>query len=304
MRAYGDWCSNIYAVNGTARYASTVATAQDMLHYIELRAKDLNQKPEEAKLWYYGMSYGSVLGATFASLYPDRIGRMIIDGVMDLEDHYNGGWEKSIVDTDEAARFFFKRCFEAGPKLCLFHQNATSWQELEKRYWNIMHVLKENPIGIGNPNALPDQNTTVITPTVLTYQDIINLMFVTAYVLSAESFITMDYALTGLQNGVNDLLSAISLKAQISTTTPRYDKRMAQTLVNCLDSNHRSNYTKFEDYEKFINTLCDTSIYGCLNIAYFSGPICDYLDVTPPESQAFDGESSNAFESFKVLPGT
>ena len=125
MHSYGKWCSSVYAVNGTAKYSSTVATAQDMLHYIELRAKSKGEPPEEAKLWYYGISYGTILGGTFASLYPGRIGRMIIDGVMDLEDHFNGGWEKSIVDNDEASRYFFKRCFEAGPSICQFHQNAT-----------------------------------------------------------------------------------------------------------------------------------------------------------------------------------
>ena len=50
IRAYGGWCSSMYSANGTAKYASTVATAQDMLHYIKFRAKSKEQFPEEAKL--------------------------------------------------------------------------------------------------------------------------------------------------------------------------------------------------------------------------------------------------------------
>jgi pimeloyl-ACP methyl ester carboxylesterase len=183
--AYGKWCTRMYSVNGTAKYASSVATAQDMLHYVELRAQELGQQPEEAKLWYYGISYGSILGPTFASLYPSRIGRMIIDGVLDMEDYYNGGWETSIDETDDAARYFFIRCYGAGPQLCSFHQNATSWQELKQRYWNIMDSLQTSPIGLGDPISnnsilVAETQGVLLTPFVLDWRDIVSQMFATA----------------------------------------------------------------------------------------------------------------------------
>ncbi|KAF1850512.1 alpha/beta-hydrolase [Cucurbitaria berberidis CBS 394.84] len=292
--AYGKWCSRIYSVNGTAKYASTVATAQDMLHYIELQAESKGQPPKEAKLWYYGISYGSILGPTFANLYPDRVGRMIIDGVMDLEDYYNGGWEKSIVDSDEAARSFFKRCFEAGPGLCEFHQNATSGEQIEQRYLNLLDALKESPIGLGDPlsntsSTALAQSGLILTPFVLTWQDFASSMFSTSYMLSPASFVAMDLGLVALQTGNTELLSSASVKAQISTYAPTYDARMARTLIACLDANGRSNYTKFEDYKGFMNSMYNASIYGGLSIASFSGPICSKLDIHPPESQKFDG---------------
>ena len=37
----------------------------------------------DARLHYYGLSYGSFLGTTYANLFPDRVGRLVIDGVLD-----------------------------------------------------------------------------------------------------------------------------------------------------------------------------------------------------------------------------
>jgi pimeloyl-ACP methyl ester carboxylesterase len=40
----------------------------------------------EAKLYSYGARYGTMLGMTFAQLYPERFGRFVVDAVMDLDD--------------------------------------------------------------------------------------------------------------------------------------------------------------------------------------------------------------------------
>ncbi|KAF8915229.1 TAP-like protein-domain-containing protein [Mucidula mucida] len=44
----------------------------------------------QEKLMYWGISYGTVLGATFAAMFPDRVDRLLIDGVVDVQNWYLG----------------------------------------------------------------------------------------------------------------------------------------------------------------------------------------------------------------------
>ncbi|WP_037682679.1 alpha/beta hydrolase [Streptomyces griseus] len=57
------------------RHVSTVEAARDM----DLLRAALGDR----KLTYVGASYGTFLGATYAGLFPDRVGRLVLDGAMD-----------------------------------------------------------------------------------------------------------------------------------------------------------------------------------------------------------------------------
>lgn len=37
-----------------------------------------------------GLSYGSTLGSTVAAMFPDRVDRLVIDGVQNVHEYYNG----------------------------------------------------------------------------------------------------------------------------------------------------------------------------------------------------------------------
>ncbi|MFJ9162243.1 alpha/beta hydrolase [Streptomyces griseoviridis] len=57
------------------RHVSTVEAARDM--------DVLRAALGDRKLTYVGASYGTFLGATYAGLFPDRVGRLVLDGAMD-----------------------------------------------------------------------------------------------------------------------------------------------------------------------------------------------------------------------------
>jgi len=59
-----------------AAHVSTIEAARDM--------DVLRSALGEGRLDYFGASYGTKLGATYADLFPDRVGRFVLDGAVDL----------------------------------------------------------------------------------------------------------------------------------------------------------------------------------------------------------------------------
>ncbi|MFI8235048.1 alpha/beta hydrolase [Streptomyces sp. NPDC085900] len=60
---------------GLLRHVSTAEAARDM--------DILRAALGDRKLTYVGASYGTFLGATYAGLFPERVGRLVLDGAMD-----------------------------------------------------------------------------------------------------------------------------------------------------------------------------------------------------------------------------
>ena len=61
---------------GIVGHVTTIEAARDM----DVLRSALGQ----AKLDYFGASYGTKLGATYADLFPDKVGRLVLDGAVDV----------------------------------------------------------------------------------------------------------------------------------------------------------------------------------------------------------------------------
>ena len=72
-RAYMERC--VQLSGAVAKHVSTVEAARDM--------DILRAALGDSRLHYFGASYGTFLGATYASLFPKRVGRMVLDGALD-----------------------------------------------------------------------------------------------------------------------------------------------------------------------------------------------------------------------------
>ncbi|MGK5728355.1 alpha/beta hydrolase [Streptomyces sp. URMC 124] len=76
VAAYSHFADGCAARSGKVLgHVSTIEAARDM--------DVLRAALDDAKLTYVGASYGTFLGATYAGLFPSRVGRLVLDGALD-----------------------------------------------------------------------------------------------------------------------------------------------------------------------------------------------------------------------------
>ncbi|KAJ3100594.1 hypothetical protein HDU97_002124 [Phlyctochytrium planicorne] len=112
LRAKG--CQKYSAFGGAiGKYISTSFAARDMDFIRQTIGQEL--------INYIGYSYGTYLGMTYANLFPNKIGRFIIDGVVDPTPYGTSIYEDgmgALRDTDNVLLGFAKECELAGPVNC------------------------------------------------------------------------------------------------------------------------------------------------------------------------------------------
>ncbi|KAJ7199294.1 TAP-like protein-domain-containing protein [Mycena haematopus] len=124
--------------DGSLRFMNTDHTARDMLRIVEAHGRE--------KLQYWGFSYGSVLGATFAAMFPQKVGRLVIDGVVDSEDYFAAKWHTSLIDADKVWMAFIHGCVAAGPSGCPLFAPTTA--ELHEKVDQIYASVRARPIPV------------------------------------------------------------------------------------------------------------------------------------------------------------
>lgn len=67
--------------NKTGRLIGTAFVARDMMRVVDALGED-------GMLRYWGVSYGTVLGATLAAMFPNRVDRLVLDGVVNPFEYY------------------------------------------------------------------------------------------------------------------------------------------------------------------------------------------------------------------------
>lgn len=127
-------------------HASTANVARDM----DL----LRQAVGDEQLSYLGYSYGTILGATYSALFPDRVRGLALDGTFDPA-AWSGG-EGSVglrtgqgVAASEAFGEFLDICAEVGPDSCLLAALGDPAVVVEEMFAQLQEQPVELPIGPG-----------------------------------------------------------------------------------------------------------------------------------------------------------
>ncbi|KAJ3732572.1 hypothetical protein DFJ43DRAFT_1154298 [Lentinula guzmanii] len=129
------------------RYMGTATVVRD----IDFMSKII--EGENKKINYWGVSYGSILGAYLVNMLPHRIGYVVIDGIVDPVSWSNEPSHKWpinwIADAEKTYKIFLQDCSKAGPSLCpLTEYKDELWQNLERRFEDFFDAVARKPIPV------------------------------------------------------------------------------------------------------------------------------------------------------------
>lgn len=106
---FGRGCAELSG--DLVNHVSTIEAARDM----DVLRAALGEKD----LTYFGASYGTKLGATYAELFPDRVGRFVLDGAVDVSlDNRQIGLEQA-AGFETALRAYVQDCIDTSDECFL-----------------------------------------------------------------------------------------------------------------------------------------------------------------------------------------
>ncbi|KAI1806954.1 TAP-like protein-domain-containing protein [Daldinia bambusicola] len=173
LSAYGQLCEN-GKIHG---FMSTASVARDMVQIVDkidelrssnrtssakLRARggprrtESYQEKDLPRILYWGFSYGTVLGNYFASMFPGRVDRMILEAVVDIHDYNEAKWSKNLQDTQKDYDQLFINCFEAGSQCAVFEESDSGPDDIRSRVDAFLNQLDEAPAQVVTNSSIEE----------------------------------------------------------------------------------------------------------------------------------------------------
>ncbi|KAI1869017.1 uncharacterized protein JN550_006004 [Neoarthrinium moseri] len=270
---YGEWCNDA-AENQSPHgyYVTTPAVAHDLLTFVEAEAELAGQSPSDARLWCYGISYGTVIGTTFASMFPDRVGRMILDGVLDAEQYYDNDWRDNVDQMDETMEMFSSFCHSAGPETCSFWGPTPA--DITARMDCIIDQLQNHPVAL---SGVQSRNL----PELVTYSDL-KALFINATYAPLASFPDMADILHQLEHG-----NVSSLRGKFVGQDITSDARL---VIQCTDSYRRNRLTTIKEFGSYVEYTTSKSKYiGDIYPIFLETILCRSFRPQLPDSMVVQG---------------
>jgi pimeloyl-ACP methyl ester carboxylesterase len=225
-RAFGEACAE--ATGPLLQHIDTVSAARDM----DLLRAVLGDE----RLHYAGFSYGTLLGATYAGLFPENVGRLLLDGAVDPS---NGVEELVIgqaVGFEEALRSYVEYC-QGGPGCPLTGDVDEGMQQIA----DLMDSIEARPLRAGQGREL--NATMAFYGLVVTLYDDQSWTYLT---LALEEAITQSSGAIFLE------LANIYLD-RTPDGTYGSNQMLAFTAINCLD--YPAEETSYAELDQLARTV-------------------------------------------------
>lgn len=226
-----------------ASHVSTEEAARDMDVVRALMGRD--------ELDWFGASYGTQLGATYAHLFPDKVGRMILDGAVDPSaDAFEGALGQATG---------FQRAFDAYAENCAKQSSCpvgSSVGEARAKVAALIKQLDQQPIKVGDRE--------------LTEGTAFYGIAVTLY--SEETWDYLSSALDRVFDGDGSVLLSLSDLYFSRAKDGHYRNNIGQVIyaVNCLDADDRptlddveKRLPEFEKVSPVFGSALGWGVVGC-----------------------------------------
>lgn len=281
------------------RFISTASVARDL--------EEIRKALDEDELTGYLVSYGTGIGQTYANMFPDSVGRVILDGTEYVRDHRElGGFGWTALDnvTDAWHDGFLGECINAGPDHCALAKpkddQPVTLKDLETRMETMVQSLIGRPI-VGYTESSG--------PSLVTYSALVAAIYSSLY--NAMSWPAMAQMLYELEAGNSTLATAFLEHAlwQYDPTLPsppsrKPDSEELGSLVICADSYDapppRDGLHWWD--QLWANMTTDAWISG--NSRFFNVFPCRHFTKYWPEpAEVFRGDLNNTLKNPVLLIG-
>ncbi|KAK1673217.1 Alpha/Beta hydrolase protein [Colletotrichum godetiae] len=180
------------------RFMGTAIVSRDL--------EEIRKALGENELTGYLVSYGTGIGQTYANMFPDSVGRVILDGTEYVRDHRElGGFGWTALDNGTHAWYdgFLGECINAGPDHCALAKLKSSsgepvaLKDLDKRMMSLITSLIDRPaIGYTEDSG----------PSLVTYSVLVAAIYSALY--NAQSWPALAQMLYELEQGNSTLAAA------------------------------------------------------------------------------------------------
>ncbi|CAE6532461.1 unnamed protein product, partial [Rhizoctonia solani] len=280
--------------NGNKPMLESVSTAyvvQDMERIVDALGED--------GLNFWGFSYGTILGSTFAAMRPHLVKRMILDGVANAESYHNDIYQfvaDEMTDSRKTLEGFFNSCVEAGSERCAFAKSpsgkvCTEGAELHSRLESLYSRLRDQPAPVARQVVLLRSLT---GPGVLTASDVKQAIFMGLYSPKlwpglaeaiSEAEAGNPQLLYDRQYGYFDELKASNENENVfNRPMNKRSLTVTTTAIMCSDS-EKPAHKSLDEFAEYIHKMDQLSPIG--EILAILGRSCQTWKIRP--GQRYDG---------------
>ncbi|KAL1685456.1 Alpha/Beta hydrolase protein [Schizophyllum commune] len=232
------------------QYIGTAATARDIVslaEYFEPGVQEIN---------YWGISYGTMLGITFVNMFPERVGRVVLDGCMDpilyMDKPSTEYYPNGLASSEATFAGFAAGCAKAGKTACpLVQGDNDTAADVEKHFHDLLDLAHNLTVSGADMSAVPTSAEA--------RADLYTIMYFTQLWHSAATLIndwgTALEALAANQSVPAEIAAELSSFKTNFSAVPSY----AEQAIYCSDVVDAGNMTMRDGFDTIVSASANVS---------------------------------------------